>query len=70
MLLVTLSFIIACINILLNLLYLYFCMRQTGVILEDIPEIPVTTDWYFGRGDSVIFFFSPCLPDEIEVLIF
>lgn len=47
-------------------------MRQTGVILEDIPEIPVTTDWYFGRGDSqsVIFFFSPCLPDEIEVLIF
>lgn len=34
-------------------------MRQTGVILEDIPEIQVTTDWYFGRGDSVIFFFSP-----------
>lgn len=59
MLLVTLSFIIACINILLKLLYLYFCMRQTVVILEDIPEIPVTTDWNFGRGDSVIFFFLP-----------
>lgn len=29
-------------------------MRQTGVILEDIPEIPVTTDWNFGGGD-----FSP-----------
>lgn len=32
-------------------------MHETRlVILEDIPEIPVTTDWNFGGGDPVIFF--------------